>query len=330
MRKLLGIITTVFVTATAVVFAGAGTAAADPSASDWKALRQCESGNRYTINTGNGYYGAYQFDLGTWRSVGGSGYPHQASKAEQDLRALRLYRLRGWSPWICADLVGLKNDSDAGSGRIPTSPPASPSAPSKPSTPSKPVAGTPKYPGHQYRVGAYSASLKTWQKQMGKMGYGLTGTGYFGPKTKAAVLALQKRAGLKVVGYIGPKTWSAAWNTAYKKGAKPAAAKPAKSKPAAKPSAPTTYVPATDKSCRVGASKAPAFKGTTFRYGKTYRELQCFQRQLGHKGYGLTGTGYFGPATKAAVAKVQRTYHLKMTGVVDAATWKAAWQGSRK
>src|SRR5690348_8047720 len=51
---------------------------ADPSAQTWYRLRVCESGNRYSINTGNGYYGAYQFDLPTWRSVGGSGYPNQA------------------------------------------------------------------------------------------------------------------------------------------------------------------------------------------------------------------------------------------------------------
>ena len=29
-------------------------------------LRQCESGGNYAINTGNGYYGAYQYDLQTW------------------------------------------------------------------------------------------------------------------------------------------------------------------------------------------------------------------------------------------------------------------------
>ena len=40
-----------------------GPASADPSADDWYQLRMCESTNRYDINTGNGYYGAYQFDL---------------------------------------------------------------------------------------------------------------------------------------------------------------------------------------------------------------------------------------------------------------------------
>lgn len=37
------------------------------SLADWlKALRDCESGGNYQDNTGNGYYGAYQFSAGTW------------------------------------------------------------------------------------------------------------------------------------------------------------------------------------------------------------------------------------------------------------------------
>lgn len=92
---------------------GAGVAHADPSANDWLRLRQCESGNNYAINTGNGYYGAYQFDLGTWRSVGGAGYPHQASPATQDALALKLWRQRGWSPWTCARILGLSGSPTA-------------------------------------------------------------------------------------------------------------------------------------------------------------------------------------------------------------------------
>ena len=53
----------------------------------------------YTTNTGNGYYGAYQFDLPTWRSVGGTGLPSDASPAEQDMRAQMLYDRRGLAPW---------------------------------------------------------------------------------------------------------------------------------------------------------------------------------------------------------------------------------------
>jgi LysM repeat protein len=62
-------------------------------------VRQRESGGNYATNTGNGYYGAYQFDLRTWRGVGGSGLPSEASPAEQDLRAQMLYSQRGCSPW---------------------------------------------------------------------------------------------------------------------------------------------------------------------------------------------------------------------------------------
>lgn len=47
-------------------------------------LRTCESGGNYADNTGNGYYGAYQFSLGTWQRLGYSGLPSDASPSEQD------------------------------------------------------------------------------------------------------------------------------------------------------------------------------------------------------------------------------------------------------
>ena len=54
---------------------------------------------RWFANTGNGYYGGLQFDLSTWRSVGGRGYPHHNSKLEQKYRAVKLIRKRGYQPW---------------------------------------------------------------------------------------------------------------------------------------------------------------------------------------------------------------------------------------
>ena len=62
-------------------------------------IRTRESGGNYAENTGNGFYGAYQFTVGTWQSVGGSGLPSNASPAEQDMRAQMLYNERGCSPW---------------------------------------------------------------------------------------------------------------------------------------------------------------------------------------------------------------------------------------
>ena len=65
-------------------------------------IKMCESGGNYAAVNRIGYYGAYQFDLATWRSVGGSGYPHQAPAWEQDLRAQMLYNQRGSQPWpVC-------------------------------------------------------------------------------------------------------------------------------------------------------------------------------------------------------------------------------------
>jgi resuscitation-promoting factor RpfA len=111
----------VAITGLQVVVSGA--ASADPSPNDWQRLRQCESGGDYSIVSANGrYYGAYQFDLATWRSVGGAGLPSQAAPAEQDYRALYLYRLRGWQPWSCARILGLVPDADAGSGVVPPPP----------------------------------------------------------------------------------------------------------------------------------------------------------------------------------------------------------------
>jgi hypothetical protein len=68
----------------------------------WAALRRCESGGNYQTNTGNGFYGAYQFDLQTWQSMGGTGLPSDAPPEEQDARAHALYAQRGSQPWpIC-------------------------------------------------------------------------------------------------------------------------------------------------------------------------------------------------------------------------------------
>jgi hypothetical protein len=75
----------------------------------WDRLAQCESGGNWRINTGNGYYGGVQFSLSSWRAVGGAGYPHQASKAEQIVRAEKLKAKQGWGAWpACTRKLGLR------------------------------------------------------------------------------------------------------------------------------------------------------------------------------------------------------------------------------
>ena len=188
-------------------------ASADPSASIWYRLRMCESGNNYAINTGNDHYGAYQFDLPTWRSVGGSGFPNRASKAEQDKRALILYRQRGWQPWECATMLGLREDRDARSGR--TSDIVLPRAGG--ATPRPSATGIPAFPGgsHWYTYGEWNRNIKRFQDQMHQRGYFPVGTGEYGPNTLRMVKQLQRLNGLVPNGYIGPNTWRLAWTGRY-------------------------------------------------------------------------------------------------------------------
>ena len=74
--------------------------------------------------------------------------------------------------------------------------------------------------------------------------------------------------------------------------------------------------PATNESCGVGSSTAPAWPGKQFVEGDTDRALQCFQRQLGSRGYGLTGTGYYGSATKTAVVALQQRNGINPSGIL--------------
>ncbi len=73
------------------------------SRSTLDAIGACESGGDPTAVSADGTYrGKYQFDYGTWESVGGSGDPAAASVAEQDYRAALLYSRSGSSPWpVC-------------------------------------------------------------------------------------------------------------------------------------------------------------------------------------------------------------------------------------
>ncbi len=82
----------------------------------WDRLAECESNGTWDINTGNGFYGGVQFTLTSWQAVGGEGYPHQASKAEQIKRAEIIQDLQGWGAWpLCSQKLGLTQaDADAG------------------------------------------------------------------------------------------------------------------------------------------------------------------------------------------------------------------------
>jgi len=68
-----------------------------------ESIASCESGgNPAAVSSDGTYRGKYQFDYGTWESMGGSGDPAAAPESEQDYRAALLYAASGSSPWpIC-------------------------------------------------------------------------------------------------------------------------------------------------------------------------------------------------------------------------------------
>ena len=60
-------------------------------------------------NTGNGFYGAYQFMASTWRSVGGVGFPHEHPYVVQRDMARRLILRSGWSQFpLCSRRIGAR------------------------------------------------------------------------------------------------------------------------------------------------------------------------------------------------------------------------------
>jgi hypothetical protein len=86
---------------TVAVTAPAGDAA-------FQQLSYCEAGGDYTRNSGNGYYGAYQYSLSTWNDYDGYARPDLAPASVQDARAHADVSAHGWSAWpACARKLGL-------------------------------------------------------------------------------------------------------------------------------------------------------------------------------------------------------------------------------
>jgi resuscitation-promoting factor RpfB len=76
-------------------------------------LSSCE-GKYTSVNPAGPYYGAYQFNQGTWNAYAPDGYkgviPTTAPPAVQDQAAANLYKARGWRPWpACSVKLGLQD-----------------------------------------------------------------------------------------------------------------------------------------------------------------------------------------------------------------------------
>ncbi len=223
-----------FVAADAAMLATSASAA---SADDFARLRNCESGGRYTTNTGNGFYGAYQFDRGTWNGLGYPGRADQASPSTQDAAAAKLQSQRGWSPWpACSRKLGLGRSSSGESVSA-----ASTVAPARvdavrasrsrsrfPSTvrhhaaPRVRVVVAPMAPPaflhKQLSVAdqdTFRIGVHMWQDRMAKRGWPIKVDGYFGPQSAAVAKAFAAQKHLRLTaalpGEVDKGVWDAAW-----------------------------------------------------------------------------------------------------------------------
>ena len=108
------LMSTFFVAAASTVAAPLVTVLPAEAASQrtWERLAQCESGGRWHINTGNGYYGGLQFSRATWQAFGGHRFARTADRArkpEQIRIAEKVRRQQGWGAWpACSRHIGVR------------------------------------------------------------------------------------------------------------------------------------------------------------------------------------------------------------------------------
>ena len=192
---------------TATFGAALSAPASAATSDDFARLRMCESGGNYSTNTGNGYYGAYQFDQRTWNGLGLTGRPSDAPAATQDQAAARLQAQRGWSPWpACARKLGLgRTEQTARSSR------ARHVVISKGLRAGAPL---PHYTGVMTTALAHTQyeNVRAWQHRMATRGWDIAVDGRFGPQSAhvAARFAAEKKLSTKP-GTVDHELWTAAW-----------------------------------------------------------------------------------------------------------------------
>lgn len=180
------------------LFATAGTSSA---ATGWDAVARCESGGNPSINTGNGYYGLYQFDRRTWRGLGYSGTANQHSARVQTQAAEKLYAQRGASPWpMCGRY--LRGSANVSSGSTHASRSSSRTSIRNISKSSRVVLGV-------WMASERRADVRAIQARLDRLGYHLAVDGQYGPQTRSVVLRFQRRARIAADGVYGPQTKAA-------------------------------------------------------------------------------------------------------------------------
>ena len=139
-------------------------------------------------------------------------------------------------------------------------------------------------------------------------------TGYFGPKTKAAVAEYQEAIGLPATGQIATFTWSALGEETVTAALDAAATADGfiDGEPADIQEAPQSQPESEARTAK--AADAPVLEETD-----SGESVAVVQRALGVK----PATGYFGPITVKAVKQFQADNGITTTGVIATYTWGA-------
>jgi len=210
-----GGLTTTLVAVDASLVAAPAFADAEPSVANFERLAQCESGGRWNINTGNGYFGGLQFSAATWRSIGYGGSPHQASKATQIQAGQQLQARSGWGQWpACSRKLGLRGGGGGATAAAPA-----PKAPAKKSSRSRATASAAQVAfGGELTTAASRTvreDVRAWQARMRQRGWKIGVDGRFGPQSASVAQRFAAQKGLKVApGSLNAAVYSGAWTLA--------------------------------------------------------------------------------------------------------------------
>lgn len=214
-----GGMTTALVVVDGALVAGAALAhgsGAAPTVENFDRLAQCESGGRWNINTGNGYYGGLQFSPATWRSIGFSGLPHQHSREVQIQAGQKLQARSGWGQWpACARKLGLHS----GGGQTAAAPaPAPAPAPAKRAARSRAAAASAvqvPFGGDVTTAASRTVrqDVRAWQARMKQRGWRISIDGRFGPQSASVAQRFAAQKGLAVApASLNAAVYGAAWS----------------------------------------------------------------------------------------------------------------------
>lgn len=159
---------------------------AHAAGSVWDRVAACESGGRWTVNTGNGYYGGLQFSASTWRLFGGTRYASSANRASRSVQigiARLVLAAQGPGAWpVCGQRAGLTRAGGAAR-----------SATVSRSTARAAIHAKLRVDG---KMGPKTVrALQRW--------CGIAQSGVF---SRTTVKALQRKVGVRADGKIGPRT----------------------------------------------------------------------------------------------------------------------------